>query len=163
MNIEDLDLIILLVVTFIIGFISANMYYNNSKNNSKEHLVNLDNSRKEALTKCCDNDKCYSKPPYLRENCIQNKNKSLKDLESQFQQMYTQDQYYEKIDKLGIIKNTTNFERDRDLLNKLNEKLNLNNRLDQLTYDNIINDTRDEVKGSDQKNYAPYKQSNNLI
>ncbi len=162
MNIEDLDLIILLVIVFIIGFISSKMYYDNNK----EHLVNLDDSRKVALSKCCDNDKCYSKPPYLRENCIENKNKSLKDLESQFEQMYTQDEYYKKIDEIGVIKNKTNFQRDRDLLNKLNEKLNLNNRLDQLTYDKIINDTRDEVKGSDNPingNYSPYKQSNNLI
>jgi hypothetical protein len=162
MNIEDLDLLILIIVSFIIGFIVSKMYYNNY-NNDKEHLVNLDDSRKEALTKCCDNEKCYSKPPYLRKNCIENKNKSLKDLESQFKQMYTQDQYYEKIDKLGVITNKTNFERDRELLNKLNEKLNVNNRLDQLTYDNIRNDIRDEVKGSDKGNYSPYKQSDKLI
>ncbi len=161
MYIEDLDLIMLLVVTFIIGFISSKIYYNKPKNN--EHLVNLDDSRKEELTKCCDNEKCYSKPPYLRKDCIENKNKSLKDLEFQFQQMYTQDQYYEKIDKLGVIKNKTNFQRDKDLLDKLNEKLNINSRLDQLTYNNIINDTRDEVKGSVNGNYSPYKQSNNLI
>ena len=161
MYIEDLDLIMLLVVTFIIGFISSKMYYQRSNNN--EHLVNLDDSRKEVLTKCCDNDKCYSKPPYLREDCIENKQKSLKHLESQFQEMYSQEEYYEKIRKYGIIKNETNFERDKELLNKLNEKLNVNNRLDQLTYNNIINDTRDEVKGSDKGNYSPYKQSNNLI
>ncbi len=159
--IEDLDLLILLVVTFILGFISSKMYYN--KNDNKEHLVNLDESRKVELSKCCDNDKCYSKPPYLRENCIEHKKEALKELESQFAQMYTQDQYYEKIDKLGIIKNKTNFERDKDLLEKLNEKLNINNRLDQLTYDKIRNDTRDEVRGSDEGNYTPYKQSNNLI
>jgi hypothetical protein len=159
MNIEDLDLLILLVVTFILGFVTSRMY----NHNNTEHLINLDNSRKEALTKCCDNDKCYSKPPYLREDCIENKKKSLNNLESQFQQMYTQDQYYEKIDKLGVIKNKTNFERDKDLLEKLNEKLNINNRLDQLTYDNIRNDNRDEVRGSDNGNYAPYKQANNLI
>ncbi len=162
MNIEDLDLLILLVVIFILGFISSKMYYDNN-NNKKEDLVNLDDSRKVALTKCCDNDKCYSKPPYLRENCIEHKKQSLQELESQFTQMYTQDQYYEKIDKLGIIKNKTNFERDRELLNKLNEKLNINNRLDQLTFDKIRDDTRDEVRGSDEGNYTPYKQSNILI
>ncbi len=162
MNIEDLDLLILLVVTFIIGFIASKMYYNNS---NTEHLINLDESRKTALSKCCDNDKCYSKPPYLRENCKENKTKSFKELESKFEQMYTQEQYYEKINKLGIIKNKTNFERDKDLLDKLNEKLNVNNRLDQLTFDTIRKDSRDEVKGSDMIGdfYAPYKQSSNLI
>ncbi len=159
MNIEELDLVILFVVIYIIGFISSRIYYNNNK----EHLINLDDSRKEVLTKCCDNDKCYSKPPYLRENCDKNKKESLKELETQFTQMYNQNQYYEKIDKLDIIKNKTNFQRDKDLLNKLNEKLNVNNRLDQLTFNNIRYDTRDEVRGSDNTNYAPYKQSNNLI
>ncbi len=150
----DIDIIILVVIAFILGFISSKFYY---KNKIKEHLVNLDDSRKVALTKCCDDEKCYSKPPYLRADCIKNKTESLKKLETQFEQMYTQDEYYDKVNnKLGFITNSTNFERDINLLNKLNEKLNVNNRLDQATFDNIINDTRDEVPGSDTiiNNYA---------
>jgi hypothetical protein len=148
----DLEIVLLLVISFILGFISSRHYYNNI-----EPIVNLDDSRKVELSKCCADDKCYSKPPHLRKDCLKNKEAALKKIEQQFTEMYTQDEYYKQIDKLGIIANKTNFERDKELLSKLNEQLNLNNRLDQATFDNIRNDSRDEVRGGTVNNYTSYK------
>jgi hypothetical protein len=55
--------IILMVIGFILGFMTACALKN------KEHLINLDDSRKVELSKCCEDEKCYSKPPHLRTNC----------------------------------------------------------------------------------------------
>ena len=79
----NIDIVLLLIISFILGVLVGNYI----KKGTQENIVNLDDSRKVELTKCCTDPKCYSKPPYLRENCIKNKEDSKKQLESKFKQM----------------------------------------------------------------------------
>ncbi len=141
--------IILMVISFILGFMVSRIM---SKN--MEPLVNLDDSRKIELSKCCTDDKCYSKPPHLRTDCVKNKEEAFKKLESMFDQMYTQDEYYKKLEEKDLIKNKSNFQRDVDYMNKFNAKIAVMTGSDKLAdalFTKIRMDDRGEVKGYDNK------------
>lgn len=136
--------IILMIIAFILGIMVSRIFVN------REHLVNLDDSRKVELSKCCADDKCYSKPPHLRTNCIKNKEESFKKLETMFEQMYTQDEYYKKLEEHNLIKDKSNFNRDVDYMNKFNTKITVEaglNKLDDMTFTKVRMDGRDEVRG----------------
>jgi hypothetical protein len=151
----SIDIVLLLIIAFIFGILVAM----NLKNCKSEKIVNLDDSRKVELSKCCTEPKCYSKPPHLRENCPQNKESSRKELEKEFQQMYTQEEYYKKLNDLGITKEgeLTNKNIDEAYIAKMNEKIVVNTKLDEST-DNIIRtDDRDEVRGYDSDILASWK------
>jgi hypothetical protein len=137
--------IILMIIAFILGFMVSRIIGNN-----KEHLVNLDDSRKIELSKCCADDKCYSKPPHLRVDCVKNKEEAFKKLENMFTEMYTQEEYYKKLEENNLIKNKSNFQRDIDYMNKFNAKITVDaglNKLDDMTFTKIRMDDRSEVKG----------------
>ncbi len=153
----NIDIIILLVISFIVGSLFG--FYIKTQQNKTENLINLDDSRKVELTKCCDNPKCYSKPPYLRENCQKNKNLAREELEKEFKQMYTQEEYYKKLEELGITSKgeLTNTKIDEAYFAKMNEKIIVNPALDEKTDETIRKDDRDEVRGYDTENLAPYK------
>jgi hypothetical protein len=152
----NLDIVLLLIISFIFGVLIG-MYI--KKTNGQENLINLDDSRKVELTKCCTDPKCYSKPPYLRENCIKNKNNAREQLESKFKQMYTQEEYYKKLEDLGITSKgeLTNKKIDEAYYAKMNEKIVINTALDEKTEETIRKDDRDEVRGYDTNNLAAYK------
>ena len=149
----NIDIVLLLIIAFILGALVAI----NIKKYKSEHIVNLDDSRKVELSKCCTESKCYSKPPHLRDNCAQNKEEAQKSLDKEFQQMYTQEEYYKKLEDLGITKdgNLTNKNIDEAYVAKMNEKIVVNTKLDESTDTNIRKDDRDEVRGYDVSNLAP--------
>jgi hypothetical protein len=148
----NIDIVLLLIIFFIIGAL-VGMYF---KQNKAEHIVNLDDSRKIELSKCCTDAKCYSKPPHLRDNCIVNKENAKKELDKEFQQMYTQEEYYTKLNELNIINDLNNKQIDEKYLAKMNEQLVINPALDKTTDENIRKDDRDEVRGYDMLDLAPY-------
>ncbi len=143
----SLDIVLLIIIAFIIGALVGLQL----KKNPAEHIVNLDDSRKVELSKCCTEPKCYSKPPHLRGNCPQNKEEAKKELDKEFQQMYTQEEYYKKLDELGITKDSqlTNKNIDEAYVAKMNEKIVVNPALDETTDITIRKDDRDEVRGYD--------------
>jgi hypothetical protein len=148
----NIDIILLLVISFIIGALLG-MYINK---NLAEHIVNLDDSRKIELSKCCTNSKCYNKPPHLRDNCVVNKENAKKELDKEFQQMYTQEEYYKKLDDLNIINDLNNRKIEEKYVAKMNERIVINSALDETTSENIRKDDSDEVRGYDVLDLAPY-------
>jgi hypothetical protein len=148
----SIDIIILLIIALIIGIL-AGMHL---QKNKMEHIVNLDDSRKIELSKCCTDPKCYSKPPHLRDNCIVNKENAKNELDKEFQQMYTQEEYYKKLNDLDIIKDLNNKQIDDKYYAKMNERLVINPALDEETKKTIRKDDRDEVRGYDVLNLASY-------
>ena len=153
----DIDIVLLLIIAFIFGVLVA-MKFKKCPNGS-EHIVNLDDSRKVELSKCCTDPKCYSKPPYLRDNCIKNKEDANNMLDKEFQQMYTQEEYYKKLEELGITKEgqLTNTNIEVAYVAKMNEKVAINPKLDETTDSTIRKDDRDEVRGYDLLLLAPWK------
>lgn len=150
MIINNIDLVLLLIIALICGvLIGINI-------KKKENLINLDDSRKKELTKCCTDSKCYSKPPHLRENCLKNKEDAKNELDKSFQQMYTQEEYYKKLNDLDIIKDLNNKQLDEKYVAKMNERIVINTALDTNTDLTIRKDDRDEVRGYDLNNLAPY-------
>jgi hypothetical protein len=143
----SIDIVLLLIIAFVVGTLVGMQL----KKRNSEHIVNLDDSRKVELSKCCTEPKCYSKPPHLRENCPQNKEEAKKELDKEFQQMYTQEEYYKKLDELGITKDSqlTNKNIDEAYVAKMNEIVVVNTALDETTDANIRKDDRDEVRGYD--------------
>jgi hypothetical protein len=144
------SIFILLVITFILGYVLGSKLPE-----MKEHLINLDDSRKKDLTQCCKNPPCYYQPPYLRENCEENKKKAFKELDSQFKESYTQKEYYNKLNELNILKNKSNYQNDNEFKKKMNERLKVN--LNETDFNKVIKDDRDEVKGFESQNFAQYK------
>jgi hypothetical protein len=148
----SIDIIILLIIVLIIGIL-AGMHL---QKNKTEHIVNLDDSRKIELSKCCTDSKCYNKPPHLRDNCVANKENAKNELDKEFQQMYTQEEYYKKLNDLDIIKDLNNKQLDEKYYAKMNERIVINPALDEETKKTIRKDDRDEVRGYDVLNLAPY-------
>jgi hypothetical protein len=148
----DIDIIILLLVIFIIGVMVGLTF------KKQENIVNLDDSRKVELSKCCTDPKCYSKPPHLRTNCNENKENAKKELDKEFQQMYTQEEYYKKLEDLEILKKgqLNNVQIDAKYAAKMNERIVINPALDKNIDKTIRKDDRDEVRGYDIKVLAPY-------
>jgi hypothetical protein len=154
----DIDIVILFLIVFIIGILfGANL--RNSK--SSEHIVNLDDSRKVELSKCCTDAKCYSKPPHLRDNCQANKDAAKVELDKEFKQMYTQEEYYKKLEDLGITQKgqLNNLDIDKAYADKMNEQVVINPAIDTKLDEDIRKDDRDEVRGYDVGNLASYNGS----
>ena len=149
----NIDIVLLLIIAFTFGILIAMSI----KKCNAEHIVNLDDSRKVELSKCCTDSKCYSKPPHLRDNCVQNKEDAKQTLDKEFQQMYTQEEYYKKLEDLGITKDgtLTNKQIDEAYVAKMNKKIYVNTKLDETTDATIRKDDRDEVRGYDISNLAP--------
>ena len=156
MDINVISLVIICIIAFTCGYFIRQVF----PKLFSEHLINLDDSRKIELSKCCTDDKCYNKPAHLRDNCQSNKEKAVKDLDSQFKQMYTQEEYYKLLDELNILKEKSNNTKDIEYIKKMNEKLSPVQNVDEKTFNLIIKDDRDEVRGSDETNYASYKPTN---
>ncbi len=150
----SIDIVLLLLISFIFGVLVGSTI--NKK--PAEHIVNLDDSRKVELSKCCTDPKCYSKPPHLRDNCTKNKEDAKVELDKEFKQMYTQEEYYKKLEDLGITKNgeLTNKKIDDAYYAKMNQKIVINKALDEKVDSNIRKDDQDEVRGYDVSSLAPY-------
>jgi hypothetical protein len=158
----DIDVVILFLLIFIIGVIFG---INLKKHTAKsENLVNLDDSRKVELSKCCTDSKCYSKPPHLRKDCDANKASAKKELEKEFTQMYTQEEYYKKLEDLGITTKgqMNNVSIDKAYAAKMNQQIVINPAIEKNTDVNIRKDDRDEVRGYDMYNLAAYTPSNTV-
>lgn len=147
----SIDIVLLLIISFVFGVI-VTMYFKKNQ----ENIVNLDDSRKIELSKCCTEPKCYNKPPHLRDNCLINKQEAKEELDKEFKQMYTQEEYYKKLDDLGVDKNFQNKVIDENYIAKMNLKLVVNPALDSKTEETIRKDDRDEVRGYDISIIAPY-------
>jgi hypothetical protein len=148
---DTTDIILLLILAFIMGLIIGKKCLSNSL---KEGLINLDDSRKVELTKCCKD--CYFKPEFLRTECEENKKKAFEELNKQFQEAYTQEQYYKLLNDLNILKNIPNYKNYLEYNKNRDEKIETNEKMTNELMQQIIKDDRDEVKGYDLKNYAPY-------
>jgi predicted membrane protein len=152
----DIDIVILFLIVFVIGILfGANLKKNST---TSEHIVNLDDSRKVELSKCCTDSKCYSKPPHLRNNCDANKADAKQELDKEFKQMYTQEEYYKKLEDLGITQKgqLANIDIDKAYIAKMNEQIVINPAMDTSLDATIRNDDRDEVRGYDVDSLAPY-------
>jgi len=152
----DIDIVILFLIVFVIGILfGANLKKNST---TSEHIVNLDDSRKVELSKCCTDSKCYSKPPHLRDNCDANKADAKQELDKEFKQMYTQEEYYKKLEDLGITQKgqLANIDIDKAYIAKMNEQIVINPAMDTSLDATIRNDDRDEVRGYDVDSLAPY-------
>ena len=152
----DIDIVILFLIVFVIGILfGANLKKNST---TSEHIVNLDDSRKVELSKCCTDPKCYSKPPHLRDNCDANKAAAKQELDKEFKQMYTQEEYYKKLEDSGITQKgqLANIDIDKAYLAKMNEQIVINPAMDTSLDATIRNDDRDEVRGYDVGSLAPY-------
>jgi hypothetical protein len=152
----DIDIVILFLIVFVIGILfGANLKKNST---TSEHIVNLDDSRKVELSKCCTDPKCYSKPPHLRDNCDTNKADAKQELDKEFKQMYTQEEYYKKLEDLGITQKgqLANIDIDKAYIAKMNEQIVINPAMDTSLDATIRNDDRDEVRGYDVGSLAPY-------
>lgn len=145
----SIDIILCMIISFVLGVIVAIKFVD-----KQEHLVNVDDSRRLELSKCCADGKCYSKPPHLRENCIENKQIASKQIDSQFTEMYTQEQYYKLLDELKIVK-----EQNAKMAADLSS--NRINTVEPL-FHQITTDSRDEVNGYDTNEFAPYIVNNNI-
>ena len=158
--------IIILIVAILIhyGLNKINSSPTNPANMTNvENLINTDDSRKKELTKCCKEPKCYSKPPFMRENCEENKEEAQKELDTMFDQAYTQEEYYKKLNELNFIKtqDMPNVQREQDFVNKLNERMTLDKAVGESLFNKIVTDKQDEVcgyniRGFDIKDYAPF-------
>jgi hypothetical protein len=150
-NVEIIDIILLVTISFILGVL-VTLYVKKTS----ENIVNLDDSRKIELSKCCTDPKCYSKPPHLRNNCLINKKDAKEELDKEFKQIYSQEEYYKKLDELGIAKNLNNKDIDEKYVAKMNEQIVINPALDKETDTKIRQDDRDEVRGYDVSILASY-------
>lgn len=170
---ESIDMIIIVIIILIIailihyGFKNANGTMTNTKTNNDtakvEHLINTDDRRKKELIKPCTEPRCYSKPLFLRENGEANKQEAEKELEKMFEQTYTQEEYYKKLNELNFIKtqDMPNVLKEQEFVNKLNERITLDKAVGETLFDKIVSDKQDEVcgyniRGYDMKDYAPF-------
>ncbi len=161
---ENIDIILVIIIIFIIliliyyGFKTCGMMTN------VENLINTDDSRKKELTKCCTEPKCYSKPPFMGEGkCEETKTEAKKELEKMFDQTYTQEEYYKKLNELNFIKtqDLPNVIKEQEFVNKLNERITLDKAIGDSLFDKIVTDKQDQVcgyniRGFDTKDYAPF-------
>ncbi len=154
-HLNSRSIFILLVIVFILGYILGSKLPE-----MKENLINLDDSRKKDLTQCCKNPPCYYQPPHLRENCEENKKKAYEELDSRFQEMYTQKEYYNKLKEMDVLNSKTNYENDIDFSSKINEKLKV--ELNNVDFNKVIKDDRDEVNGYESNIFASYEKFQNI-
>ncbi len=153
----DIDIVILFLIVFIVGILFGS-YLRKNKTNTSEHIINLDDSRKVELSKCCTNSKCYSKPPHLRNNCEANKVAAKEELAKEFKQMYSQEEYYKKLEETGITQKgvLNNVSIDKAYADKMNEQIVINPAINTNLDATIRKDDRDEVRGYDVDMFAPY-------
>jgi hypothetical protein len=92
----------------------------------KPHIIPLDYSRKKRLQQCCDvNEQCYSKPPFKQKGRCQ---------------IHTKDILNKQYNLLP----TSNIKKKR-----INNTIDIEDKIGTLMYNNMINDERDIVTGFD--------------
>lgn len=73
---------------------------------NKDNFIQLRDDYKKKYNKCCDDEHCYSKPPYLRKSqCKKISEESRNNLMKHYQQMYSNDEYNEIIRNIITNKN----------------------------------------------------------
>jgi len=121
--------------------------------NKKEHIVNLDDSRKIELSKCCPPGAiCYSKPGFLTENCSENRINSQKTLDKTYEQAFTNDEYNKILKDKNIRHDIPNAVIDRAIKQEKvqdRENINLVKVIGVNTYNEMIKDNTDMVNGFD--------------
>jgi hypothetical protein len=74
--------------------------------NKKETFIQLRDDHKKQYNKCCNNERCYSKPPHLRKSeCVKISENARNSLMKHYQQMYSNDEYNEIIRNIITNKN----------------------------------------------------------
>ena len=143
---------ILIIVFFII---SKNTYQ------YQENLVNLDESRKIRLKKCCEKDKCYDKPSFLHiydengkplppNSCEENKKTVESQLDKVYDMMFTNEQYNKllKEDNIrpdAIPMDQDNTQRIKDLF--ATERINIDKTIGIDVLNKIMDDNTDSING----------------
>ncbi len=159
-NIGIINIFILIIISFITGYLICN--YNSNSNSTEgliniEGLINTDETRKKYLSTCCDegDKKCYDKPPYLqKEQCDANKIDAIKQIDNIFTPQYNQEEYDNKLTELDLKNNKSNSSKDTEYSAKHNERLVVKD-LDDTTYNKIINDNN-IINGASFKEYAVF-------
>ena len=162
---------------FVLIIISIIMYKNTNyckkskdcKNTTYENLVNLDESRKERLKKCCTTDKCYDKPSFLHiydtdgnilplNSCENNKKFIADRLDKVYNQMFTNEKYNKLLKDLKLRSDATpmsqdNIQRIKDLFGT--SFIEVDKTIGQDIFQKIINDNTDTIPG-ESKNYSNF-------
>jgi hypothetical protein len=127
-------------------------------NRRKEHIVNLDDSRKINLTKCCPpGNICYSKPNFLTEKCLENIKNSKETLDKSYEQAFTDDEYNKILKEKNIRHDIPNGVIDRaEKQEKVQDRENINlvKVIGVNTYNEMIKDNTDMINGYDGKLYG---------
>ena len=149
---ENICIIFLFIIIFLL------LYCILLTNKRKEHIVNLDDSRKINLTKCCPPGSiCYSKPDFLTENCLKNIKDSKETLDKSYEQAFTDDEYNKILKDKNIRHDIPNGVIDRAIKQEKiqdRENINLVKVIGINTYNEMIKDNTDMVNGYDGKLYG---------
>ena len=131
----------IIVIMIICIFLSNTSYTSNKCGCTREHLINLDDSRKNNLKKCCDDNKCYDKPPFLqKDECSKNeKNKTI--FNKIFDTMFSTEKYNKLLKSMNIKSLTA-----KDI-NISDNMIDISKKLGPELYNKILNDTSYSVKG----------------
>lgn len=160
---NGIDMFIAVAIILIVAILIYQGFEKVNEMANVEKLINTDNSRKKELTKCCTDTKCYSKPEFMRQDCQANKEDAKKTLDTMFEQTYTQDEYFQKLNEMNIIKDKDlpTIQKEQEFVNKLNERITLDKAIGESLFDKIVTDKQDQVcgyniRGFDTKDYAPF-------
>lgn len=147
-----MEIYLIIIITIVVLF---SLYLLIRFNKTKEHIVNLDETRKKMLTTCCPpGSECYSKPGFLQNNCDQNKEKASEILDTQYQQMFSNSEYNKILSDLKIRQDVDATVENRNE-SELNEGvrpsigINQGEPLETEIYDRMIQDNQDVVNGYD--------------
>jgi hypothetical protein len=135
--------------------------------NRKEHIVNLDDSRKIELKKCCPpGNICYSKPNFITENCSENIIQSRATLEKSYEQAFTNEEYNKILKEKDIRHDIPNAVIDRAIKQEKvqdRENINLVKVIGINTYNEMIRDNTDMVNGYDKDVVYGYNNGKYII
>jgi hypothetical protein len=149
---ENISIIFLFIIIFLL------LYCILLTNKQKEHIVNLDDSRKIELTKCCPpGNICYSKPGFLSKNCLENIKDSKETLDKSYEQAFTNAEYNKILKDKDIRHDIPNAVIDRAIKQEKvqdRENINLVKVIGVNTYNEMIKDNTDMVNGYDGKLYG---------
>ena len=158
---ENICIIFLFIIIFLL------LYCILLTNRQKEHIVNLDDSRKIELRKCCPPGAiCYSKPDFLTENCLENIKNSQDTLNKSYEQAFTNDEYNKIIKEKNIRQDIPNAVIDRAIKQEKiqdRENINLVNVIGVDTYNQMIKDNTNMVNGYDTNELYAYNDGKYII
>ena len=141
------------------------MYTPKCSQSKLEHIINTDDSRRIELQKCCTDDKCYSKPPFLQNydstkdippnSCAANKEVASTILDKSYEQMFSKDHYNMILKDLKIrpdIDNTTVNRAGKEINLEIRKLEDISTKIGIDAYNNMILDNTDSIAGYDKSN-----------